>query len=334
MKEGKKIAVAIFFGGISREREVSIQSANFIIEELKKNTKFKIFTFDFPKEIEKFWKQKNKIDLVFPVLHGNLGEDGHAAAICNIAKIPFISSEVRSAAMCMNKFTTKVLARKFKIPVVDDIFIKKLTNDTFRISENGKKFFEFTEKNFLINLKKKIKKINFPVIIKPAENGSSVGVEIIKNWKSLQNGLKKIWKIDSQILIEKFLTGQEITIGVLEKFGRLEILPSIEIKPNKSHFYDFSAKYSIGGSNHIIPANIPSKTEKKLKKISKEIFQILDCKNLARIDFFIVKDKIFLIEVNTLPGFTKISLFPEAAKSSGINFGELLEILIFSTLQN
>jgi len=299
----KNKTIGVIYGGFSSEREISIKSGEAVINSLKENGhRVEKICIQSPKEFLNIITKK-KIDFAFIALHGNLGEDGTVQSILELLKIPYSGSGVLASALGMNKIYTKKLLKYHNIPTPDWIEI-----NTF----------------------KKYKKINikYPSVVKPSDQGSAIGVNIVKNAHDLKKAIKIASKFSKTILIEDYIPGKELTVGILGN----KTLPILEILPLKSDFYDFKAKYKKGGSKHILPKDIPENIYKKIQMLSLKAFEILGCKAFARVDFRLSPDnKPYILEINTIPGLTETSLLPEAANIIGIDFYNLiLKIIKYS----
>ncbi len=294
--------ILILGGGISKEREISLDTTKQVNNILKKKYKTLISepNQNLKKNIKKF-----KPDVIFNGLHGRYGEDGYIQSVLESLKIKYTHSGVLSSFLAMNKVLSKSIFIKNKI----------LTP----------KYIKFSFKNFERNqdLKKRIKKkLNFPIVIKPINEGSSVDV-FICNEKNFYQNLKKLYKYE-EILIEEYIPGREIQVAILgnRKLG------AIELKP-KRKFYDYKAKYSNNANTeHIIPVKIKQNQISKVLNIALKAHKILGCRGVTRSDFKFYKNKFYLLEVNTQPGMTKLSLVPEIAAFQGIDFLNLLEWIL------
>ncbi len=248
-----------------------------------------------------FKLKKNKIDFAYIALHGPFGEDGKVQGLLEVMGIPYSGCGVLASAVSMDKVYSKMIFDSNSIPTPRWKIVEKYSGIPV-ISE-------------------------FPVVVKPATQGSAIGVSLVEKKKDLQKALKEAFKYDSRIIIEQYIDGKEVTVGVLGE----EALPVIEIVPvNK--FYDFESKYSAGKSKHIVPARLPERTLFEVQGLAKKVFKILGLKAVSRIDIIVDKKfKPWVLEVNTIPGMTKTSLLPDAAKACGISFNELvLKIIEFS----
>ena len=296
----KKILVVL--GGTSREREVSLESAKSCITALKK-TGYQVSKFD-PKFLPISEIGKTDADIIFNALHGKGGEDGRVQSFFEYFRIPYTHSGVLSSMIAMNKYFSKQLFIKNRIRTPNYFFLNR--------------------KDYLsVNLMKKIRKnkLNFPIVIKPNDEGSSIGVKICKNLNSLKTQFKKSNKNYDNLIFETYIPGKEIQVAVVggKSIGAIELRP-------KRKFYDYKAKYKKSAkTQHIMPAEISKKKYREVLRISKKANKILKCKGIVRCDFRFYKNKFFLLEVNTQPGMTSLSLVPEIAKHSKISFVQLVK---------
>ena len=296
--------IIILAGGYSNEREISLITAASVTKELKKNKKYKLLTIepdgDFVKKLRKF-----KPKLVLNLLHGRYGEDGYIQSILESEKVKYTHSGVLSSSLAIDKEISKKIFIKNKIltpPYFKFIFKKNL--------------------NYKNIIKKIDKMFKFPVVLKPINEGSSVGV-YIANKKNFNNNLMKLQKF-KEILIEKYIPGREIQAAVLgnKKLGIIELKP-------KRKFYDYKAKYSSKAkTKHIIPVNIKTKEYQTVMHIALKAHKVLKCSGVTRSDFKFYNVKFYLLETNTQPGMTKLSLVPEIAAYKGISFLKLIEWML------
>ncbi len=296
-----KKKILILAGGVSKERLISLETGKQVANELKKN-KYKVLMC----EPDNTLLQKIKLfnpNIIFNALHGQFGEDGYIQAILEAQKIPYTHSGVIASSIAMDK----VISKK--------IFIKNniLTPKYIKFNNNKKR----------INVIKSIeKKLNFPVVIKPVNEGSSVHVYIC-NKKNIIKKLNQLSFYD-EILIEEFIPGREIQVAIMGNKN----LGVIELKP-KRKFYDYEAKYNINAkTEHIIPVNLDKKDLKKITDITSKAHRVIGCRGITRSDFKFYKGKFFLLEINTQPGMTKLSLVPEIASYAGISFIKLIEWIL------
>ena len=296
--------ILILAGGYSNEREISLITAKSVINELKKNKKYKFLLTEpdgkFVKKLRKF-----KPNLVLNLLHGRYGEDGYIQAILESEKIKYTHSGVLSSSLAIDKEISK------KMFIKNNILTPPYIKFTFKNNLNFKKI--------IIKIEKKIK---FPVVLKPINEGSSVGVYITSK-KNFNKNLLKLEKF-KEVLIEKYIPGREIQAAILGNKN----LGIIELKP-KRKFYDYKAKYSASAkTEHIIPVNISLKNLNKINLIAMKAHKLLKCRGVTRSDFRFYENKFYLLELNTQPGMTSLSLVPEIARYKNISFIQLLEEII------
>jgi len=276
--------------------------------------KYQVLRFDPKNDLGKFFSDalKKKFDLIFPALHGPFGEDGKLQGLLDVLGIPYLFSGCLASALAMNKYKTKVIVGKEGIAMARDILIRK---------------------NEKYNLNGIIKKLSLPIVVKPSELGSSVGMSIAKTKKELEKGIKIAFRYDREVLLEKFIKGRELTVPVMGN-DPARALPVIEIIPKVSTWFDYRAKYEVGGSEEICPAKIPGKIKNKIQKQALAAYKAIGCKDLARVDFIWQKgsDKLYFLEINTIPGMTATSLVPKSAKAAGLTFSQFLDKLISQAL--
>lgn len=327
--------VAVIFGGISTEHEVSIMSAKNVIDNLDKN-RYKIY----PVFIDKngIWMQDSKrikdivsfikeMDVVFPVLHGRYGEDGTIQGMLEILKVPYVGCKVLSSSICMDKLFTKYVLEKANINQAKYIYIK---NENLYVNEE-------LEETKLENdeiVKLVAEKLKFPVFVKPANSGSSVGVKKANNGPELIVAIQNASIYDTKILIEEEIVGKEVECAVLGT-NSPEVSSVGEII-SADTFYTYDAKYNNKESETKIPANLDNEKINEIRRLAVKAFKSLECTGLARVDFFVQKDtnKVYLNEINTMPGFTEISMYPKLWEYSGLKYKELLDKLIEYALEN
>ena len=299
----KKILVVL--GGNSREREISIKTGKACTAAIKR-LGYKVDIFD-PKQKSFFEIKKNKSNIIFNALHGEEGEDGYAQSFFEYSKIPYTHSGVISSMNAMNKLISK------------KIFIKnKIKTPLYEIIK--KKNYNFLKRKKII----KTKKLKYPLVVKPNNEGSSIGVKICKNLISLKKNVETLLKTYNTLIVEQFIGGQEIQVAVLNG----KALGAIELKP-KRKFYDYKAKYlKSAKTDHIMPANITKKKYIEVLKIAEKTHKILKCRGVTRSDFKFINNKFYLLEINTQPGMTDLSLVPEIASYNKISFDKLVQKLI------
>ena len=306
-KKYKKVLVVL--GGNSGERLVSLDSGKACFKALKKR-KFLVSKFD-PKFKNLNLINKQKVDVIFNALHGKDGEDGVAQTYFEYLKIPYTHSGVISSYNAMDKIISKEIFIKNKIMTPKYFSLNKYQN------------------NNLIKLLKR-KKINFPIVVKPINEGSSLGVNIVKNIKELRKSVKFLFKKYDQLIFEQYIGGKEIQAAVLndKSLGAIELIP-------KRAFYDYKAKYTKAAkTKHIMPARLKKKKYLEVLRIAKKAHQVLGCKGVTRSDFKFYNNKFYLLEINTQPGMTNLSLVPEIANHYGITFPNLVENILMDASTN
>jgi len=354
-----KINIAVIFGSQSGEHEVSLSSAKSVIEALNKE-KYNIIPIaitkkgnwligdrgkkylethqakagkenaispeesqslvtipDSEKGLSKYAEGDSggaKIDLVLPILHGPYGEDGRIQGMLDMLGVPYVFSGVLAQAIAMNKTKANIIAKNAGVSVPENIIVSQGEN---------------------YDPEKIIDKLSLPLVIKPVELGSSVGISIAKDRRALEEGISTAFKHGREAMIEQYIKGREMTVTVMGETDNPRPLAVTEIIPLISEFYDYRAKYEDGGSKHVCPADIPEKTREKLFTYAVKVFKAIGVKDLARADFILSEhdNEAYFIDLNTIPGMTKTSLAPEAARAAGMDFKEFLDKLISFNLK-
>ena len=303
----KQKKILVIQGGVSSEREISLKSGKACIKALEK-LKFKVVSFDPAKEhLSKIKQYKKNIYLIFNALHGRDGEDGIAQSYFEYFKIPYTHSGIISSMNAMDKIISKKIFKKNKILTPNYVALN---------SVNYKKFLK---EKLLKNLH-----FNYPMVVKPSNEGSSIGVEICKNFEQLKKSIIKLIKQYKALIVENYIAGQEIQVAVING----KALGAIELKP-KRKFYDYKAKYFKSASTkHIMPADINKNNYNNVLKLAEKAHKALNCRGVTRSDFKFINNKFYLLEINTQPGMTSLSLVPEIAKYAGITFKDLIKKII------
>ncbi|MBM7645318.1 D-alanine-D-alanine ligase [Scopulibacillus daqui] len=299
--------IAVIYGGTSSEREVSLSTGKGVMEALKRKG-HEVVGIDFdPNHLDPIIHLQ--ADLVFIGLHGKYGEDGRIQGLLDILNIPYVGSGVMASSIAMDKARAKVMFEKAGIRVADSCTVSRYQN--VQSSPFG-----------------------YPVVIKPNREGSTIGLTIAENDDQFQEGVEKALEYDDTALVEAFIEGKELTVSVMGKGEDIQALPVVEIVP-KNKFYDYEAKYAPGMSAHYVPARIPDHVTKKLQEWSVLAHKQLGCETYSRVDFILPNDGSdpVILEVNTLPGMTPTSLFPDAAKAIGISYDDMIEKLVNLTVQ-
>jgi len=307
--KNKKVLVVL--GGTSGEREVSLDSGRACVKALKL-LGYKVSTFD-PKKKSLNLIDKNKTDVIFNALHGKKGEDGVAQSYFEYLRVPYTHSGVISSYNAMNKVISKEIFKKNKIK----------SPEYFVLEREGYNKIKLTK---LI----KLRKIKFPIVVKPINEGSSIGVKICKNIMDLNKSTKSLFKKYAELIFEDYIGGQEIQVAVINGTS----LGAIELEP-KRKFYDYKAKYSkTAKTKHIMPANLEKSKYKEVLQIAKRAHHALRCKGITRSDFKFFNNQFYLLEINTQPGMTSLSLVPEIANYKGISFENLVKKILLNASIN
>jgi len=302
----KKLTIALLAGGISSEREVSLNSGRQVFEALDKE-KYHVIQYDPKTDLGKLTADASQIDAALIILHGKYGEDGTVQGLLDLLGIPYQGAGVLGSAVAMNKLASKQLYEKAGLSVPPYISVRK---------------------GDVIDIKRCLEKLGLPLVIKPVSGGSSIGMSIVKSEDSLKDAVDKAFLYDDTILIEKYIKGIELTGGVIGN-DDLQALPIIEIVPGESYeFFDYHAKYTPGATREICPANIDDALTKKAQNYAKTAHKALFCKGYSRTDMIFSGEELYILETNTIPGMTRTSLLPLAAKTAGISFSQLLDRLI------
>jgi D-alanine-D-alanine ligase len=314
----RKIKIAVLHGGFSSEREISLKTGYAVYKGLSKWKDFKVSLVDIRKEncVNQILKlKKQKVDIVFIALHGKFGEDGKLQTLLETIGLKYTGCGVISSMIGMNKYLTKLLLEHNNIPTPE-----------FKVLSFGNKT-KIDEKE-LVYIKKML---GFPLVVKPACEGSTIGTSIVDNYKNLITAIQVAQKYDNTIIIEKYIRGKEITVPIVDS----EVLPLIEIVPKLNKFYDYKSKYQQGGSEHLIPPRIDKILYKKIKNVAIKTAKIIGCEILCRVDTILDEEKKipYVLEVNTIPGMTETSLLPESAKYQGISFTELVRKIVIASLK-
>ena len=300
MNKPKKIAVLM--GGPGEEKDVSLKSGQAIIKALNHNG-YDVTSIILDTKLEKLVKDLLSVDLVFLGLHGNIGENGTIQGFLDALGIIYTGSGPLSSAICMDKNISKIIAKNNGIMTPKWKLCDTVIDDA---------------------------KMNYPVIVKPNGQGSTVGLRIAHNERELKPALEYAFNYDNSVLVEEYIQGRELTVMLID--GKAQ--PVCEIIPSHE-FYDYECKYTAGMSKYICPAEIDDNISNYVKKISENLFDLLKCENYSRADFRMDdQNKFWFLEMNTLPGMTDTSLAPMSALAAGISFNELIDKIVMHAWNN
>lgn len=298
--------IGVLMGGVSSEREISLKSGRAVSEALIRQGQDVVpldITDSDQTNIDALIR-KWRLDVAFIALHGKLGEDGTIQTILDQAQVPYTGSGPKASNLALNKAAAQ------------DVFERGGIRTPPHVILTGKSFSQLDDKITRAG--------SFPLVVKPACEGSSIGISIVPSHKELKPALEAAWRYGETVLIEKYIAGRELTVGIIGT----EALPVVEICP-KNKFFDFEAKYTYGKTEYIVPARIPEKTAAEVRKSALKAHRLLGCKDLSRVDFMLdAQGRHYILEVNTIPGFTATSLLPKAAQQSGLGFDQLCLTII------
>ena len=309
MQNKKKVLVV--YGGTSTEREISLQSGKAVYDALK-NSGYDVELFDLTADNIAELATK-KADVIYPVLHGKGGEDGSVQGLFELMKIPYVGSKIAASAICIDKILCKDIISQKNVPTAGYMTFYKGFDISAAVSR--------------IECD-----LDLPAVVKAAKEGSSIGVYIASTREELEKALSDASQFGDAILVERYIDGIELTVPVIRTGPWVKALPTIEITA-ENEFYDYEAKYTEGKCHHIIPARIDPLVNKKIADCAVKAFLACGCDGVARVDFMLDnKGNFFVLEINTIPGMTRMSLVPDSAKAAGISFEELVSKLVESTI--
>jgi len=313
-----KTRVAVIYGGRSGEHEVSLRSAKSIMDAMD-TEKYKVLHYLISKEGK--WSPRPivpepranpEIDVVFPVLHGTFGEDGTIQGLLELAELPYVGAGVLASSASMDKEVMKRLAKERGLPVVDYLVMS---------SDN------------VSNVESVCSRFEFPVFVKPANLGSSVGISKARNCEELKSALELAASYDRKVIVERGIIGREFECSVLGNEDPIAAVPC-EILPSRD-FYDYDDKYLLEKAETVIPANLSPEQTAELQRLAVECYRAVECEGMARVDFLLesASEKLYINEINTIPGFTSISMYPKMWEYSGLPMPKLIDRLIQLALE-
>ena len=307
----KKIRLALLSGGKSSEREVSLKSGDQVLEALDKN-KYDIKRYDPQTDLNQLIADAPNLDVALIIMHGRWGEDGTIQGLLDLLELPYQGSGVMASAVGMNKEVSKMLYQQAGLKVPREIYFSR---------------------HDIINAAAVEVVVGLPAIIKPVNEGSSIGITVAHSPEQVLDGINHALRYDHRVLVEEFITGLEVTAAVLGN-DDLQALPLVEIIPGESyHFFDHEAKYKPGATKEIVPARLSPEMTTLVQECGLKAHQALGCRGYSRTDTIIQGNDIYVLETNTIPGMTATSLFPQAAAAAGIPFPDLLDRLVELALE-
>jgi len=305
------LRLALIAGGKSSEREVSLKSGAQVYQALNQD-KYDIRRYDPLSDLERLVREARELDAALIIMHGRGGEDGSMQGLLDLLEIPYQGSGVMASALAMNKELSKAIYQHAGLKVPRALIFDRAGAPSPQEIEAA---------------------LGLPVVIKPVNEGSSIGISKAQTLAALETGLAAAFALDRRVLVEEFIQGTEVTGGVLGN-SKLQALPLVEIIPtDKYDFFDYEAKYQPGASHEICPARVNPELTKRAQECALTAHQALGCRGYSRTDMLIRDQDIFVLETNTIPGMTATSLFPQGAKAAGIEFPDLLDTLINLALE-
>ena len=308
MEMKRPIRIALIAGGMSAEREVSLKGAVQIKGALLR-LGYEVKEYDPQTDLNRLLKEANDFDCAFLSLHGPFGEDGRMQGFLDMIGLPYQGSGVLGSALAMDKHLAKTIYTANGIPTPKWRLVSSPVDEE--------------------ELKMLIDSLGLPLMVKPRTQGSSIGMGIARDAGSLKALVKEAFKWDNDLLVEEFIEGREISVGVIEDFGEWS-LPPIEIIPEEKYdFFNYEAKYSPGATKEVCPAPLPEHIKAKAKNLAKEAHRVLELAHYSRTDMLLTdKEELYVIETNTIPGMTETSLLPQEAAVAGLNFDALIDHLV------
>ncbi|MBE0597196.1 MAG: D-alanine--D-alanine ligase [Desulfuromonadales bacterium] len=298
-EELKKKKIGVLLGGLSAEREISLRTGAAVLNSLQA-AGYMAVGIDAGRDLPAQLVAEG-VEVAFIALHGRFGEDGTVQGMLELLGIPYTGSGVLASAVAMDKVTTKKLLLHHELPTPSFV--------VFHRGEDPLGLLERCQ--------------HFPLVVKPAREGSTIGISIVRDPQEMFQGVEAALKYDPVVLLEDFIQGGEVTVGVLDG----EPLPIIQVVP-KGGFYDFHAKYTAGQTEYLLPAPLEASLYERLQQAAAEAYRVIGCAGAARVDFMVREREFFCLEVNTIPGMTETSLLPKAAQFAGLNFTDLVQRIL------
>lgn len=299
--------IAVLYGGMSAEREVSLRSGKNCFDALQRLGYENSFLLDVGTDVAEQLK-KHKPDMAFLALHGTYGEDGCIQGVLEILNIPYTGCNVAASALTWNKASTKTILAAAGLPILPSV---------------------------TVNSKSSSHNLEYPVMIKPLAEGSSYGMSKVDSPDQLQSALEEAGRYGADIMIESYLVGKSITVGVIDIDGKPTVTPILEMRPTESEWYDLEAKYTPGKTQFILPAEISPAVTKQIQDITLKAHKAAGCHGVSRTDFVVSskdESKFYILEINTIPGMTDLSDLPAQAKAMGVSYDQLVEHILKTAL--
>jgi len=302
----KSARIGVLYGGLSSEREVSLISGRNCYEALRRLGYENAELIDVDQQIARTLADR-KVEVAYIALHGKYGEDGCIQGLLELMGVPYTGCRVAASALTMNKALTKSVLKDAGLPVIDSVVIKAGT----------------------VNGKPVEIGLSYPVMVKPINEGSSIGMSKVDKPEDLKDALKTAFKYADEVMVEQYVFGKSLTVGVVEVDGQPKVTPILELRPTKSEWYDLEAKYTEGGTEFILPAELSEEVTRAIQDATLKAHVAAGCRGMSRIDFVVDSDnKFYILEINTIPGMTPLSDLPAQAKAMGIDYDQLVEYIL------
>lgn len=295
--------IAVLMGGPSSEAEVSRRSGKNVFNALKNLGYKNVELIEVDKNIAKTLQDKG-IEIVYNAMHGRYGEDGCIQGMLEVMGIPYTGCGVMASSVCMNKEYTKNILKEAGIPLIKSVLVRK-------------------DEDY----KDKIKELKYPFMLKPVSEGSSIGMYKVNNPQEMEECFKKALECGQDVMVEEYLHGKSVTVGVLENGDDKFTTEILEFR-TKTEWYDYEAKYTAGMTEFILPAELSEEMTKKVKQVAIDSFNACDCRGVSRVDFLVTEDIPYVLEINTSPGMTDLSDLPAQSKAMGIDYDTLVQIIL------
>ena len=302
-KIDKNTKIAVLMGGPSSEAEISRRSGKNIFNALKNLGYINAELVEVDENIAKTLREKN-IELVYNAMHGKFGEDGCIQGMLEVMGIPYTGCGVMASAVCMNKEFTKNVLKEAGIPLIKSVLVRKYES-----------------------YKEKIKGLKYPFMLKPVSEGSSLGMYKVNTPDEMEECFKKSLEYGQDVMVEEYLEGKSVTVGVLEDGEKMFATEILEFR-TKTEWYDYEAKYTAGMTEFVLPAELSEEMTKKVKQIAIDAFNACACKGVSRVDLLVTDDMPYVLEINTSPGMTDLSDLPAQSKAMGIDYDTLVQIIL------